>query len=59
MCVLNDRTPKCHPELTGEGIEYSWGCAKNFYHRLPLGEKKNKEKFFGSMRQCISKEMIS
>lgn len=22
-----DRTPKCHPELAGEGIEYSWGVA--------------------------------
>jgi hypothetical protein len=23
-----DRTPKCHPEMVGEGIEYNWGCAK-------------------------------
>jgi len=29
MGVLVDRTPKCHCELVGEGIEYSWGCAKN------------------------------
>jgi hypothetical protein len=27
--VIVDQTPKCHPELAGEGIEYSWGCAKN------------------------------
>ena len=25
MGVLVDRTPKCHCELAGEGIEYSWG----------------------------------
>lgn len=25
------RTPKCHPELAGEGIEYRWGCAKGKY----------------------------
>jgi len=24
-----DRSPKCHCELAGEGIEYAWGCAKN------------------------------
>jgi hypothetical protein len=29
--VMVDRTPKCHCELLGEGIEYSWGCAKNYY----------------------------
>jgi hypothetical protein len=29
MGVLVDWTPKCHCELAGKGIEYSWGCAKN------------------------------
>jgi len=28
MGVAVDRTPKCHCELAGEGIEYSWGCTK-------------------------------
>ena len=30
MGVLIDRTPKCHCELAGEGIEYSWAgvCQK-------------------------------
>jgi len=26
-----DQTPKCHCELAGEGIEYSWGCVKKFF----------------------------
>ena len=43
MGVLVDRTPKCHCELAGEGIEYSWGCAKNFYCRVSLKRKKGKE----------------
>mmetsp|Transcript_8912 Transcript_8912/g.25093 ORF Transcript_8912/g.25093 Transcript_8912/m.25093 type:complete len:228 (-) Transcript_8912:166-849(-) len=30
-----DRTPKCHCEMAGEGIEYAWGCAKNYYRALP------------------------
>jgi hypothetical protein len=62
MGVLVDRMPKCHPELAGEGIEYieySWGCAKNRYRQLPIAEKKRKEKFVGSMRLCLSNEVIS
>jgi hypothetical protein len=31
MGIVVDRTPKCHAEIAGEGIEYSWGCAKNHY----------------------------
>jgi hypothetical protein len=31
MGVFMDRTPKCHCELAGEGVEYAWGCAKNHY----------------------------
>ena len=27
--VLVIRTPKCHPELAGEGIEYSWGLSSS------------------------------
>jgi hypothetical protein len=29
MGVTVDCTTKCHCESVGEGIEYSWGCAKN------------------------------
>jgi hypothetical protein len=54
--VLINRTPKCHPELTGEGIEYAWGCAKNYYQRLPLDEKRRKEKFMGSVRRSTERE---
>jgi hypothetical protein len=46
MGVMIDRTTKCHPELACEGIEYSWGCAKNFYRCLPLSEKKIKGKVY-------------
>jgi hypothetical protein len=31
MGLFMDRTPKCHCELAGEGIEYAWGCAKNYF----------------------------
>jgi hypothetical protein len=26
--VTIDRMSKCYPELTGEGIAYSWACSK-------------------------------
>ena len=56
--VIIDRTPKCHPEMAGEGIEYSWGMAKLLYRKLPTKEKKSKEKFINSVRECISRTNI-
>ena len=26
-------SPKCHPELAGVGVEYSWGKAKMYFRR--------------------------
>ena len=26
--VVLDRSPKCHPEIAGEGIEYAWAFSK-------------------------------
>mmetsp|Transcript_15909 Transcript_15909/g.45748 ORF Transcript_15909/g.45748 Transcript_15909/m.45748 type:complete len:162 (+) Transcript_15909:833-1318(+) len=54
-----DRTPKCHPELAGEGIEYSWGAAKNYYRRLPLADKKGKDNFKRSVRSAMSREHLT
>jgi hypothetical protein len=39
------RSPKCHPELAGEGIEYDWAAAKQFYRRQKLKDKRTKDKF--------------
>ena len=54
--VVVDRTPKCHPELAGEGIEYAWGCAKGFYRRLPIKDKRGKEKFRESVRNSLLRQ---
>ena len=43
--VILDRTPKCHPELAGEGIEYAWALAKLFYRRALMSKKRSKELF--------------
>ncbi len=59
MNALIDRTPKCHCELAGEGIEYSWGCAENEYHRQPLSAKKKKETFREMFRKSIAKDVLT
>ena len=46
-------SPKCHSELAGEDIEYSWGFAKNWYRRLPLKMKKSKENFCASVHSVM------
>jgi hypothetical protein len=49
--VTINRTQKCHPETAGEGIEYNWGCAKGYYPRLPITEKRTKKKFHESVKK--------
>ena len=43
--AILDRSPKCHPELAGEGIEYAWAFAKLFYRRQPMLLKRCKLSF--------------
>ena len=45
-----DRTPKCHQELAGKAIEYSWGCAKSIYGMLKLKDKRGKANYLKSVR---------
>lgn len=59
MGVLVDRTPKCHCELAGEGIEYSWGCAKNLYRRQPLKTKRTTNKFRATVRKCFTRDVVT
>ena len=42
--VVLDRSPKCHPEIAGEGIEYGWAFSKQEYRRLPITLKRSKNK---------------
>jgi hypothetical protein len=59
MGIFIDRTPKCHCELAGEGIEYAWGCTKNRYQRQPLKDKRGKDNFHRTVRKCFSREVIT
>jgi hypothetical protein len=51
--VSIDWTPKCQCKLAGEGIEYSWGCAKNACWLMPLRTKRKKETFQKTVRKCL------
>jgi hypothetical protein len=59
MGVVVDRTPKCHCELAGEGIKYSWAASKNKYRRFPVGAKKGKEQFRNLVSECLSRQVIT
>jgi hypothetical protein len=50
---------KSHCELVGEGIEYSWGCAKNFHRQQPTKEKRKKENFGNMVRTFISQQVLT
>ena len=56
--VIVIRTPKCHPELAGEGIEYSWGFSKNKYRRFLIEAKSTKEKFIKSVKSVLCRKEL-
>ena len=43
--VTVDRSPKCHPEIAGEGIEYLWGLSKMWYRKAPISSERTKDLF--------------
>jgi hypothetical protein len=57
--VTVDRTPKCHPELAGEGIEYVWAFAKLFYRNKPLSMKQTKQTFHRLVDECLSRHNLT
>ena len=57
--IILDRSPKCHPEVAGEGIEYVWALAKMNYRSLSINVKKSKDFFRDSVRKSFSRDTIS
>lgn len=53
------RSPKCHPENAGEGVEYSWGCSKAFYRNLNFAKKKGYVNFRNSVRESIGMNVLT
>jgi hypothetical protein len=58
LVAVVDRTPKCHPEIAGEGIKYAWALAKLFYRSQSIKEKRTKEKFRNLVRMSTSRNDV-
>lgn len=60
MGITIYRSPKCHPELAGYGIEYvlCMGLIKNEYRHLPLKEKKGKDNFLKLVDRLVSRDWL-
>ena len=41
--IIIDRTPKCHPNISGEGVVYSWFFENNYHRQLSLDKKKGEK----------------
>ena len=52
--VVIDRTPKCHPEVAGMGIEYTWAQSKMYMRNIPWKLRKRKKNFHEYVRLSIS-----
>ena len=46
-------SPKYHPEIAGEGIEYVWGLMKKMYRKIKYEDKKGKENFEKAIKKCV------
>ena len=57
--TVDRRTPKCHPELAGECIEYAWGAAKLYYRKQLLKDKRNKSVYEELVKRSLSNEILS
>ena len=53
-----DCSPKFHPEIAGEGIEFCWGAAKNYYRSFSWKEKKTKENWMRLVKQSTCNKTI-
>jgi hypothetical protein len=53
MGITIDWMPKCHCELGGESVEYSWACTKNEFRRIPIRLKKAKISLSNSKRMPL------
>ena len=56
--VTIDRSPKCHPEIAGEGIEFLWAIAKIYYRSCPISRKRTKKIFLALVKECFSAAVI-
>jgi hypothetical protein len=57
-CIVFN-SPKCTPEVAGEGVEYDWGVSKLWYRTQDIALKKKRSAFRQLVLRAISKEVLS
>ena len=54
-----EKSPKCHPELAGAGIEYCWGKSKREYRKINSGDQKTMcAEQRARVLSCLSPEVL-
>ena len=56
--VTVDCSPKYHPEIAGEGIEYCWALGKNKYRRENIKDKRTKSKYLELVEKCTDNKTV-
>eukprot|EP00978_Attheya_sp_CCMP212_P012663 scaffold31668_cov55-Attheya_sp.AAC.4 len=55
ISIIIDRTPKCHPEVAGEGIEYTWAMSKIYMRNVPINKRRTLCQFHEHVRLALSR----
>ena len=56
---IMDRSPKCTPEIAGDGIEFDWAMAKLWYRKQPWLSKKKKDAFRKLVEEALSDKVLT
>ena len=57
--VMIDCSPKCHPEIAGEGIEYVWSLAKLKYCFMRIIAKRSTKGFHDAIATATSTDNLT
>ena len=56
--VTVECSPKFHPEIAGEGVEFCWALGKNTYRTHGVEEKRTKSKYLQLVKKCTCSETV-
>lgn len=57
-CIIFN-SPKCTPEIAGEGIEYDWGVSKLYYKAQDVERKRKRTNFNDLVFEAIGERVLS
>ena len=56
--VTVECSPKFHPEIAGEGVEFCWALGKNTYRTHSVEEKRTKSKYLQLVKECTCSDTV-